>query len=291
MTPNRSSARGVEHHVAPMRPRYVALPPLAALALALVAAAPAPAAVVQLTPAAAPPGARAHVSGAGFVPGRSVLVRLAGRTVVAGTIAGDGTFALPVPISGALQARTRPVQVVSRGVTLSPSLRIVDGRPAGAPVSVASGDGVRLAMAPTVAGPGSSVLIRAAGLPANARVTFALTGGPRAVVRASRRGNARARLMLPLLRTGAGLALVRYRGSALAVSTYALPTGVTVPALPPPTRAVPLLAAVGDIACRPGQARTPNTCHQAGTAALLGQIGPDIIAPLGDEQYERGTAA
>ena len=74
-----------------MRPRYVALPPLAALALALAAAAPAPAAVVQLTPAAAPPGARAHVAGAGFVPGRPVLVRLAGRTVAAGATPAPGS--------------------------------------------------------------------------------------------------------------------------------------------------------------------------------------------------------
>src|SRR5437763_1720246 len=171
-----------------MRPRYVALPPMAALALALAAAAPAPAAVVQLTPAAAPPGARAHVTGAGFVPGRTVLVRLASRVVAAGATGGDGTFVLPVPVSGALRARTRPVQVVSRGVRLAPSLRIVDGRPAGAEVSLASSDGVRLTVAPTVAGPGSSLLIRAAGLPANARVTFSLTRGPRAVVRASPRG-------------------------------------------------------------------------------------------------------
>src|SRR5205085_3811002 len=130
-------------------------------------------------------------------------------------------------------------------------------------VSVASSDGVRLAMAPTVAGPGSSVLIRAAGLPANARVTFALTGGPRAVVRASRRGYARARLTLPLLRTGAGLALVRYRGSALAVSTYVLPAGGTVPAVAPPSPAVPVAAAAADSPGRPAQGRPSATCHHA----------------------------
>jgi hypothetical protein len=61
----------------------------------------------------------------------------------------------------------------------------------------------------------------------------------------------------------------------------------------------PLLVAVGDIACRPGQPRrgAPGqprlalACHHAAIAALTARLGPAAIAVLGDAQYDRGTAA
>lgn len=51
------------------------------------------------------------------------------------------------------------------------------------------------------------------------------------------------------------------------------------------------LAAVGDIACAPGQQRTGSACHQAGTAALVQNLAPTAVAVLGDNQYDNGTLA
>jgi acid phosphatase type 7 len=60
----------------------------------------------------------------------------------------------------------------------------------------------------------------------------------------------------------------------------------TVPPLPQPIRPVPLLAAAGDIACEPADLRTATLCHQVDTSALLLSAQPDVVAALGDEQYE-----
>lgn len=49
--------------------------------------------------------------------------------------------------------------------------------------------------------------------------------------------------------------------------------------------------AAGDIACRPGLPVTPSQCQHEATAALVESLDPDVVAPLGDLQYERGEAA
>ncbi len=51
----------------------------------------------------------------------------------------------------------------------------------------------------------------------------------------------------------------------------------------------PVVAAAGDIACRPGAEPTASACQQAATAQLLLDIAPDRVLALGDEQYEKGT--
>jgi hypothetical protein len=51
----------------------------------------------------------------------------------------------------------------------------------------------------------------------------------------------------------------------------------------------PVVAAAGDIACRPGATPTASACQQAATAQLLLDIAPDRVLALGDEQYEQGT--
>ncbi len=57
-----------------------------------------------------------------------------------------------------------------------------------------------------------------------------------------------------------------------------------------PATAVVLVAA-GDIACPPGLCRSVDQCRQDETAALVEALAPDVVAPLGDLQYERGEAA
>src|SRR6266508_1462946 len=61
--------------------------------------------------------------------------------------------------------------------------------------------------------------------------------------------------------------------------------GVTVPA--PPSD--PVMVAAGDIACAPPA--TGSSCHSPNTAALIGQINPTQVIPLGDLQYGSTTTA
>jgi hypothetical protein len=50
------------------------------------------------------------------------------------------------------------------------------------------------------------------------------------------------------------------------------------------------MAAAGDIACAPETPVTPDQCQMAATAALVRDMDPDVVAALGDLQYERGAA-
>jgi 3',5'-cyclic AMP phosphodiesterase CpdA len=52
-----------------------------------------------------------------------------------------------------------------------------------------------------------------------------------------------------------------------------------------------VLVAAGDIACAPGVATTPSQCQQAATAAVVESLDPEVVAALGDLQYERGQRA
>jgi hypothetical protein len=83
--------------------------------------------------------------------------------------------------------------------------------------------------------------------------------------------------------------------SAPATGTHLPPfptqTAGTTPVATPPPQTVTIVAA-GDIACDPGQnVGAPQDCDQAATAAQIGQLRPTAVLPLGDTQYENGTAA
>src|SRR5262249_14904082 len=62
------------------------------------------------------------------------------------------------------------------------------------------------------------------------------------------------------------------------------PTPSVVPSATPAP--LPLIVAAGDIACQPGS-RDP--CRQEQTAAVIDGLAPDLVLPLGDNQYESGT--
>ncbi len=72
-------------------------------------------------------------------------------------------------------------------------------------------------------------------------------------------------------------------------TTTSRPSTATTTASPP--AGGPRLVAAGDIACPPGRPATPVQCQQEATAALVESLHPDVVAPLGDLQYERGEAA
>ena len=94
---------------------------------------------------------------------------------------------------------------------------------------------------------------------------------------------------------GASLVLLALAGglSATEKATTAKPSTAAA-ATPLPA---PILAAVGDIACRPGrrrlglpgQPRRSLSCHHAATAGVAARLRPAVVAVLGDAQYDRGA--
>jgi calcineurin-like phosphoesterase family protein len=74
---------------------------------------------------------------------------------------------------------------------------------------------------------------------------------------------------------------------AVACANGADPTAVPSPvASASPEPRLPLIVAAGDISCQPGS-RDP--CRQEQTATLIDGLEPDLVLPLGDNQYESGT--
>jgi hypothetical protein len=95
------------------------------------------------------------------------------------------------------------------------------------------------------------------------------------------------------VRTGKRAATRRFR--ILAVPNPApAPPPVPQQGPPQPERRATLVAA-GDIACKVGDpivtSPAPGTCHHGAISDLVLSLNPDVVAPLGDNQYENGSAA
>lgn len=56
----------------------------------------------------------------------------------------------------------------------------------------------------------------------------------------------------------------------------------------PDSVAAPVIAAAGDIACKPGDPATPTACQQKATSDLLLQRPLTAVLALGDQQYDEG---
>lgn len=141
------------------------------------------------------------------------------------------------------------------------------------------------------------------------RVRTGLLGGLRTAIRVPRRTPG---IYTVSARTGRRVARVRFEVAA-SPGPAAAPASAQVqqsqvpqpsdgpPPEPPPLDPPPLdpepgapftMAAAGDIACRPGDpAAGPNRCRHAGTSDRVITLDPDVVATLGDTQYETSTAA
>jgi hypothetical protein len=84
--------------------------------------------------------------------------------------------------------------------------------------------------------------------------------------------------------------MLRREATMKALSTLSLVAAIAALAAGPAT-ADPVLAAAGDIACKPGQPPTHLKCRQGATAAEIKRAGATIVAALGDDQYEDGALA
>jgi 3',5'-cyclic AMP phosphodiesterase CpdA len=80
-------------------------------------------------------------------------------------------------------------------------------------------------------------------------------------------------------------------GADGAAPTAARPVATTSASRPAQAAVVKTLVAAGDIACGPNERPSVIACHQGQTAALLDQLRPDVVAPLGDLQYPSGRLA
>src|SRR4029077_8257872 len=63
-----------------------------------------------------------------------------------------------------------------------------------------------------------------------------------------------------------------------------LPSPQLVASAEPP--ALPPIAAAGDIVCAPG---SKDPCRHLETLAVVEALAPDLVLPLGDNQYETGS--
>jgi hypothetical protein len=269
----------------PMRRRTLAF----SVAAVLLAPAQAHAASLSLRPAVAPPGATVAVEGAGWRAGTTVTVRRKGGAALARAVVGiDGKLATSLRVPRNFKLRTQPLQARGRGPgqAVDAALRVVATTRDWAPRTIASSTGVQIDVSRTVAFPTAVLRIDARGLRPKDVAGAQLRDGPPVTARADRRGRATLRLAVPGTRLEGSTIRLRAGRIRRVEPFYVLPPQTTVPALPQPIRPVPLLAAAGDIACEPGDLRTATLCHQGATSDLLLSAQPDVVAALGDDQYE-----
>jgi calcineurin-like phosphoesterase family protein len=151
--------------------------------------------------------------------------------------------------------------------------------------------------------PGAIVRVRGRGFPARARVTLFFnrkrvrrkragpTGGFRARLRAPR---GRPRLVRLTARGGGVVVKLRFRVTGKrrrspAKPPASAPAATAAAPAPPPPPAPPKLVAVGDIACHAPFTVAAAACHHEGVAGRVQALHPDVIATLGDAQYQNGT--
>jgi hypothetical protein len=130
---------------------------------------------------------------------------------------------------------------------------------------------------PKSAAPHQTVQIWAKGFPARRRVSISIAGRRVRVQRARRDGRVRTKVPVPAVAPGRRLLRLRHRGKTARLRLNVVRSANAV-----------TLAAAGDIACEPGSVPTATTCREASTAALVGSLGPDVVATLGDAQYRNG---
>ena len=153
--------------------------------------------------------------------------------------------------------------------------------------------------------PGTRVRMRGRRFDRRRTALIAFGGRRLRLVRTNRRGGLRAAVRVPRrtpgvytlsARTGRRLARVRFRIPVppSEPSPTATPAQAPQPQpqpQPPASDPVTLVAA-GDIACAPGDPNASATrCRHAGTADRVLALAPDVVALLGDIQYETATAA
>lgn len=160
-----------------------------------------------------------------------------------------------------------------------------------------------LAVSTNRAVPGARILVVGRHFPARARVRLYLGSTRLRTLRSNRRGRFRIHVRVPpraprlyRLTARARRVWVRVRFRVLAEPKKSAPAPATLsapappaapPAPPPPPRPAKLVAA-GDIACKAGDATTASTCRQGPVSDLVMSLKPDVVATLGDAQYQNG---
>ena len=259
------------------------------------------AASITVAPDRAVAGAELALSGTGFAPRRRGAVRINRGGLTRLRTTGTGTFARAVELPRTTRRRRVVVRVGfgQRSVTLR--LPVARRAPGATGSLSAASDGMQLRLLPISGSPGTRGTVSGRvprGL-GRARVAVRLAGAVVARGRAKRSGAFRLRFTAPATVARAHRLDVRYGRRTLAVPFAGrppvppggAPAGPS-PLLASPVPAVaPVLGAAGDIACAPGDSVTPSSCQQVATAQAMKSVNPDLVAVLGDEQYESGSAA
>lgn len=259
--------------------------PLLAVLPAIVLAAPVHAATVTVTPARAVAGTVVAVKGSGARPGRLVALSIGTRSRPVRVRANrGGRFSATVPVPR--RARLGPAQLVIRlgRRRVEAGVRIGRQRESVPSSRTVSSRGANVLLVPTGAKPGGGV--RMAGqVRGRGMVAIGLGRRRLARTRAGRRGRFSLSFRAPGAPAGPRTLWLRARRVRMAV-----PFRIE---LPPPPPAAPAgtvrMAAAGDIACPPSEGPRPGFCQQAATADLVAGLHPDLVAALGDQQYESGT--
>ena len=256
---------------------------------------------VTLIPASGLAGSQVSLAGRDLGKRDPVVVRVrngvVARTRTSRRRSFRASFAVPNLRPGKWRVISR-----SKGRRIVNVFRVVASPSSVRPVSeVASRRGRRVRWTPGEGSSGSALRLEGARFPPQRRVRIKFGGVAVGSVRTGRRGRFSARLTVPALGAGRRLVRVKLRSRALGFMftiTGAVEAGAG-PAVAPDAGATlePVIAAAGDIACDPGFTYfknglgTASRCRQKYTSDLLVNAGLAAVLPLGDIQYDCGSAS
>src|SRR5688500_16318984 len=208
---------------------------------------------LSLRPAQAPPGAVVAAEGSGWKPGSRVVLRRAGGRALTATRVGPGggfstSFRVP-----RLAPRAYGIGALSTRVAVGARLQIVRQTRDWAPRDLGfRAPRVGITISRTVAFPTAPVLVEFRGLRRGTPVLARLAGRRAAARRADARGRAALLLRVPPRPLERSALELRAGGLRVVEPFYVLPPQTVAPPLPHRPRAIPVMAAAGDVACHPG---------------------------------------
>lgn len=260
---------------------------------------------VTLRPAAGLAGTQVHLGGRDLGRRDRVLVRVGNRVVARARTSRRGTFTASFAVPQVPPGKWRVV-TKSRGRRIVNVFRAVATASGARPVGeVASRRGRRVRWTPGEASSGSGIRLEGARFPPQRLVRIRFGGVHVGKTRTGRGGRFSMRLTVPSLGAGRRLVRVKLRSRALGFMFTVTGTGAggangtaggSAGATPATATGVPVIAAAGDIACDPGFTHfksglgTASRCRQKYTSDLLVNAGLAAVLPLGDIQYDCGSA-
>jgi hypothetical protein len=284
----------------------VVSPIVLGLMLLTVLPAVADGASITVTPAIVVRGQTVDITGQGFTHRARATAVLSGAPRVRVRVDAHGRLHAAVQLPKRASRGSHRLVVRGGRGRVRTTLTVVSSARGPAPSTlVALSGGQRVVVAPAQGDPGAAFGLKAGGFAPRVVVQVRIAGVSVATRRVSSRRAVAIPARVPAVAAGIHRLAVTSAATRMSVrfrvtsprQTAPAPAPAPAVAPPPPPPPTATIAAVGDIACAPGDPSfngglgTTTACQQAATARLASSLQPQAVLGLGDLQYDVGATS